>query len=260
MTKAVMDGSLDMALIIPSSAFSDVGIPEASTMALPRLFKNESQLYKFLEREDGYKRVEKILNERHVRILDNIVMGKYHIYTQKPINTVADFKGVKTRLSSGPVNTVGKTMGMVPTELPVSDVYMGLQQKTLDACATGIDTYVNRKWYEVAKYLPINWPFLYYSGALITNDKSWDKLSPDLKKIMLEKVMPEMHKYGLEMKEKMWAKMEEDSRKAGANVYNVPEETIKEFDNIIVDKAFPELRKISPLMSELIDVAKDCAK
>jgi len=261
MTKAVMDGSLDMGYIIPSTAYPSTGIPEAAAPMIPRLLKTEEAFYKFIERKDGYGVIDDLVAKRNIKRLDSVIFGKFYIYTPKPISKPEDFKGLIMRLGGGPIDVTGKALGMTPSPLSIAEVYSGLQQKVVDGAATGLDGFVRRKWFEVAPYIVAkNWMFTWYNIDLIINNNAWGRIPEEQKKIITDKVVPELHAWAVEEAHKEWAKAESEVEKVGGKWVALPDETIKELDGILADKAYPEVRKISPVMSKLIDVALDCEK
>ena len=96
-----------------------------------------------------------------------------------PINSVADFKGVKVRSPEGLAAEVFKRAGAAPVSLPFSEVYTALEKKVIDAADASAHVNNNAQGlYKVAKY-PI-YPGIHSMAVLqfIVNKKVWDKLGP----------------------------------------------------------------------------------
>lgn len=258
MTKAVMEGALDIGFIIPATAYPDAGIPEAASVMLPRLLRSEEQFYEFLEREDAYGLIDKKLEERGARRLDSILFGEYYIYTKKDIQSVEDLKGLIIRYGGGPLDIAGKSLGTVPSPLAISEAYSGLQQGVIDGASTGLDGFIRRKWHEVNSYiLAENWAFTKYNIDLIISDTAWSKIPTDMQKIIKESVIPELHEWGIEEAHKEWDISREEIDKVGAKWITLPDDVVEEFDEILVNEAYPEFKKISPDMKKLIEIAEE---
>ena len=108
------------------------------------------------------------------------------ISRDKPIATLADFKGLKIRTLPGLQAAVMKQLGASPLYLPIDEVYTSFDKGVIDA----LSGYTIYGWYKmgmhnIAKY--ISEPgFLTGIIALeiSANKKVWDKLPADLKAIV----------------------------------------------------------------------------
>jgi TRAP-type mannitol/chloroaromatic compound transport system substrate-binding protein len=96
---------------------------------------------------------------------------------RKPINSVADLKGLKFRIG-GTGGTVLTRLGVVPQQIAAGDIYPALEKGTIDA-AEWVGPYDDEKlgFYKVAKHY-------YYPGwweggpstELLVNTKAWESL------------------------------------------------------------------------------------
>lgn len=108
------------------------------------------------------------------------------ISREKPIATLADFKGLKIRALPGLQSAVMKELGASPMYLPVDEVYSGFDKGVVDALS-GYTTY---GWYKmgmhkIAKYISEPGFIMGTLGLEIAaNKKAWDKLPDDLKLIV----------------------------------------------------------------------------
>jgi len=110
-------------------------------------------------------------------------LAPYHLIARKPLRTLEDLKGLKVR-SYGSLNPiVFKALGMVPVNIPGTEVYESLQRNSID-----VAFYNNagmRQWrlYEVAKYIcDINFGSV---GKYLTyvNLDVWNSFSKELQTI-----------------------------------------------------------------------------
>ncbi len=156
-------------------------------------------------------------------------------HSNKPLNSVADIKGLKIRLGTTALNVIFERMGASPVFLPGGEIYEAMQRGIIDAFEY-ITPSLNwgMGFNEVAKYL--------YLGAsrsptdtqtLFVNKKAWDELPDDLKKI----VEIAAHKVGRQFFTDEFLLDQvaiEDFKKYGTIVDYIP----KDIEDLMYEKAF----------------------
>ena len=104
-----------------------------------------------------------------------------HFATKKPINHLADLKGLKVYTFP----TAGRFLsqfGVVPVTLPYEDAEMALRTGTLDGVAwSGITEDYTVGWADACKYFLTNSLSGAWIGSYFANTESWNKLPDDLK-------------------------------------------------------------------------------
>ena len=108
------------------------------------------------------------------------------ITVKKKVVTHEDLKGLKIRTPGGDLATAMKALGATPAFISAGEVYIALQRGIIDGVVSGVTSMNDRKWGEVTKYL---WDLNYVpstSGHTVANLNSWNKLPPDIQKIMLD--------------------------------------------------------------------------
>ena len=145
------------------------------------------------------------------------------IYTQRPISSAADLKGLKMRVYDGTGLAFGKATGIAARKMPFSEVYPAMKAGLLDSMYTSSVSGVDAKAWEVLKeFTPIN--IVGPVNMVNVNQKAWDKLSKDVQ----EKVL----KIAAEMEDEMWGIAKDSDVKSRAtlkeNGLNIPEVS-KEF-------------------------------
>ena len=74
--------------------------------------------------------------------------------TNKPVNSLADFKGQKIRTMENSYHLAfWKALGANPTPMSFSEVYIGLQQHTIDAQENPYEVIVSNNLYEQQDYV-----------------------------------------------------------------------------------------------------------
>jgi len=104
---------------------------------------------------------------------------------RKPINTLADFKGLKIRMS-GLGGEVLRRVGALPVTMPVSDVFTALQTGALDAAEfVGPYSDLSLGLYKVAKhYYTPGWNDPGSPLECIINHKAYQRLPKDLQAVV----------------------------------------------------------------------------
>jgi TRAP-type C4-dicarboxylate transport system, periplasmic component len=114
--------------------------------------------------------------------------------SNKPIRTVADYKGQKMRIQSSKVlEAQMRALGVLPQVMAFSEVYQALQTGVVDGSENPPSNLYTQKMHEVQKHVSVtNHGYLGY--AVITNKKFWDGLPVDVRD-QLEKAMKEATDY-----------------------------------------------------------------
>ena len=112
-----------------------------------------------------------------------------YFFTKGPLNTLADFKGVKTRTHSNVLSDlIGENggLGANPQTMAFADVYPALERGVLDGAVTCGSCAVGQKWFEVTDYLTGPLPGTFAQTFVTFNGKEWNSLPADFQKIILE--------------------------------------------------------------------------
>ena len=133
-------------------------------------------------REDVHRIIEE--QSHGIVIMENYYESNYY-FSSRPLNTLADFEGLKTRSHSTVLSDLLSGMGADPQFMAFADVYTGLERGVLDAavscgtCGSGV------RWYEVTDYMV--GPIVAIGVTWITMNKDvWDSIPPDLQAIIRE--------------------------------------------------------------------------
>ena len=116
--------------------------------------------------------------------------GERHVTSNKAINKPEDMKGVKIRVPDAPLYTMfPRAVGANPTPIAFAEVYLALQNGTVDAQENPLPTIDAKKFYEVQKFIVLTG---HITDALlsIVSSSTWNKLS-DADKAIFETVLKE---------------------------------------------------------------------
>jgi TRAP-type mannitol/chloroaromatic compound transport system substrate-binding protein len=157
------------------------------------------------------------------------------IHSKKPVNSVADFKGMKLRVPGGMVAEVFQSFGASTVSLPGSDIFPALEKGTIDA-ADYVGPAVNWDlgFAQVTKYILFGPPgvmSIYQPVDLMEmscNLGAWKRLSPEMQTLMEEqvKVFSSQHFLGIQKRNvEALAKFKE----AGSEVNRMSAEDVAQF-------------------------------
>ena len=124
------------------------------------------------------------------RVVALTYYGERHVTSNKPINRPEDMKGLKIRVPDAPLYTMfPRAVGANPTPIAFAEVYLALQNGTVDAQENPLPTIDAKKFYEVQKYIVLTG---HITDALLTivGAPAWGKLS-DADKKVFEAVLKE---------------------------------------------------------------------
>jgi TRAP-type C4-dicarboxylate transport system substrate-binding protein len=135
----------------------------------------------------GNKMYEDVLNDefKGVKVLELNGCISAYLWTNKPVKTLADLKGMKIRTPGGLQTSYIKALGAEPVFMPLGDVYLALETGTIDGLVTCPPLVLAFKLFEVAKYGVIT-TFGCVTEGVVMNERAWNKAPDDLKKIIEE--------------------------------------------------------------------------
>ncbi len=117
------------------------------------------------------------------------------IYTQRPISSEADLKGLKMRVYDGTGLAFGKATGIAARKMPFSEVYPAMKAGLLDSMYTSSVSGVDAKAWEILKYFtPIN--IVGPVNMINVNINAWNKLPAKVRETVME--------IAAEMEDEMW--------------------------------------------------------
>lgn len=214
MAEGLQMGSVDFALIAGVLGNFE---PTIQLLELPYLFHDEEHLRRVLDGPIGKEIFERLLKNANIRVLAWWNRGPRQTTSNKPINSVADIKGLKIRLPEiPPMIAAWKAMGANPTPMAFGEVYTALQQGVIDAQENPIPIIYSNRFYEVQKYLALtNHKYEYVTIAM--SEKTYQKLTPEQQKA-IEEAAKEAAEYHNRLVKENTDKMLEELKAKGMQV------------------------------------------
>lgn len=145
-------------------------VPEVNTLALSDISPQE-------ERENGYfELVDEAHRKINLRLLGRMAsQSGFYIYSKVPIESLADFEGLKIRSHSG-YDSIFKHLNSIPMSIGVGEIYSALERGIVDAAPYNFFVH-DMGISEVTKYVLDN-PFWFsHTTTLLMNNKKYESLT-----------------------------------------------------------------------------------
>jgi TRAP-type C4-dicarboxylate transport system substrate-binding protein len=174
---------------LQAAGFTGVGLgeiaPETRILDTPFLFKNAAEtdhIYKLLDAD-----FRAIFKSRGYILLGWTEVGNVYIFSNTPVKNPADLQQVKMWIWEGdPIaEATFAAMKIKPIPLSITDVMTSLQTGMINAVYSAPSTVIPLQWYTKMKYALAS-PIATASGAVVISKKTFDSLSPEDQKALLE--------------------------------------------------------------------------
>jgi len=161
--------------------------------ALDKRLIIEELPYAWPTREHAYRALDGKLGEALADVLSGMKIvtlswwesGYRHITNSvRPIEKPEDMRGIKLRVPEAEMRIdTFKMLGALPTPMPFSEVFTGLQQKVVDGQENPLSTIHASKFYEVQGNLALS-GHIWGSAVLTISQSAWGRLSDEQKQVL----------------------------------------------------------------------------
>ena len=104
----------------------------------------------------------------------------------KPVRTLEDMRGLKIRTPSAAQSEQLIALGATPIDMPAGQIYNAIERGVVDGAMISMAGAIDFKLLEVCKYYTIDAPIGRSPFTVTMNKARYDKLAPDLRKIIDE--------------------------------------------------------------------------
>ena len=152
--------------------------------------------------------------------------GERMVTANKEIKKPEDMKGMKLRVPPAPLYLMlAKSVGANATPIAFAEVYLALQQGTVDGQENPLPTIMAKKFYEVQSHIMLTGHII-ESLLTITGSHVWSKLSDADKKVFDEVLVQAAAKSSDQIRESE-QKIADELRKLGKTVVQVDREAFR---------------------------------
>jgi TRAP-type C4-dicarboxylate transport system substrate-binding protein len=175
----------------------------------------------------------------------------FYLYSNPVVKTSKGFKGKKIRVFP-PFIPLIKSLGAVPINLPMGDIYTAMERGAVDGFVMTNTGFVSDfSWHEVTKYV-YKYPLYEATAVILVNPKKWNALPADVRTAIIEfkakEVDPAVASYYRELAEKEWKKMTD----SGVQSIVFKESEGKAFLNMAYDAAWNHVISKSPELGPML--------
>ena len=223
---AILGGSTSIDISrISAFALTSYGCNKSKLLSIPFTFENRAHFWNFANSDLA----PEFLNEPQelglpVRGIFYGEEGFRHFFTVNPVSGIADFKGLKLRVSNDPVmNGMVEGLGANPTVVSFGELYSALQTGVVDGAEQPIANYKSNAFPEVANNLILDGHTLGAVQAVIT-DNAWNKLTENQQAAVME-AAADTQAFNADLSETAENKVLDELKSSGCNVVDVPDKT-----------------------------------
>lgn len=174
-------GTVDM--IISGPSFAARSYPPVGIGYYPYIFRDAAHLLAFAK-SDVFKELAAGYSDKTGHQMVALTYyGVRHTSTNKPFKTCAEMKGLKIRVPDAPAYlAMPRSCGANTSPIAFAEVYLALQNGTVDAQENPLTTIEAKKFYEVQKHIVLTGHIVDHLATIISK-QLWAKLSDEDKKI-----------------------------------------------------------------------------
>jgi len=210
----------------------------------------------------GWKEMlDPFYNEHGVFTAVRHSLGDEPIFSNKPIRSMADFKGLKIRMSGAAARFYKNKLGAAPTLIGPSELYTALKLGTVDACeytAGSMDYALGI--HEVTKYIIMP---TYMGGGTVEfliNKKAYDSLPNDIRKIFdLCNTWAEVY-LTMKIYQDNQVGIKKMIKEGNMQVIWLPKEDVAKMQKMAVEFWMEDLAAISPTSKKIMDLYLEAAR
>ncbi len=211
-------GTVDM--IISGPSFAARTYPRLGIAYYPFIFRDGDHLVAYSKSPVFQEMVNEFRAKTGIQITAYAYYGARHTTSQKPFTNCAGMKGLKIRVPDVPAyRATPEACGANPTPIAFAEVYLALQNGTVEAQENPLTTIEAKKFFEVQKAIMLTGHIV---DGLVTQiaPHVWNKLTDAEKKIFTEVTQQAAVRTTAQIK-KREAELVDEFKKKGLQVVQV---------------------------------------
>ncbi len=176
----------DIPFIVQNTAPQVSFMNDLAVFDLPCVFDSLDDCRKKIDDPTFYSLISNVYTDGGYHLLGMADQGFRVMSTNKPVYSLSDFKGQKIRTMENSFHLAfWKSLGANPTPMSFSEVYIGLQQHTIDAQENPYEVIVSNNLYEQQDYV-VETNHLPHLISLIVNDDFFQDLPENEQEILTQ--------------------------------------------------------------------------
>lgn len=176
----------DIPFVIQNTAPQVTFIPDTAVFDVPCLFDSLEDVRATVDNPEFFNGIQQSYRDAGYELLGYSDQGFRVMSTNKNVTSIGDFKGQKIRTMENSYHLdFWSALGANPTPMNFSEVYIGLQQNTIDAQENPYEVIVSNKLYEQQDYV-VETNHLPHLISLVVSKDFYDQLSAEDQQILVE--------------------------------------------------------------------------
>lgn len=211
-------GTVDM--IISGPSFAARSYPRLGIAYYPFIFRDGEHLLAYSKSAVFKEMIDGFREKTGIQILAYTYYGARQTTSNKPFTDCAGMKGLKIRVPDVPAyRATPESCGANATPIAFAEVYLALQNGTVDAQENPLTTIEAKKFYEVQKHIMMTGHIV---DGLTTQvaPHVWNKLSDAEKKIFSEVALEAAARASAQIKQRE-SELVDEFKKKGITVHQV---------------------------------------
>lgn len=176
----------DIPFVVQNTAPQVTFMKDAAVFDIPCVFDSIEEVRNKVDDAKFYGLMEDVYKDAGYKLLGYADQGFRVMSTNKNVTSLSDFKGQKIRTMENPYHMAfWKSLKANPTPMTFSEVYIGLQQGTIDAQENPYEVIVSSRLYEQQDYV-VETNHLPHLISLIVSDEFFEGLSKKEQNVITE--------------------------------------------------------------------------
>ena len=211
-------GTVDM--IISGPSFAARSYPRIGIAYYPFIFRDGDHLIAYSKSDVFREMVNEFRQKTGIQITAYTYYGARHTTSQKAFTDCAGMRGLKIRVPDVPAyRATPEACGANPTPIAFAEVYLALQNGTVEAQENPLTTIEAKKFFEVQKHIMLTGHIV---DGLVTQiaPHIWNRLTDAEKKIFTDVTQEAAVRATAQIK-KREGELVDEFRKKGLGIHNV---------------------------------------
>ena len=202
-------------------------MPDVAVFDMPAVFETIDEVREHVDNPDFLSMMQQVYGDAGYVLLGYADQGFRVMTTNRNVQSISDFKGQKIRTMENSYHMAyWKALGASPTPMTFSEVYIGLQQGTIDAQENPYEVIVSNKLYEQQDYV-VETNHLPHLISLIVSEEFFDLLTDEQQQIIKE-AADTAKEYAREQSDARIASRMDTIRESGTEIITPSEELYNE--------------------------------
>ena len=216
----------DIPFVVQNTAPQVTFMPDLAIFDVPCAFENLDECREVLDDPEFSTLIKSVYEKGGYQLLGVADQGFRIMSTNKPVKGIGDFKGQKIRTMENPFHLAfWKSIGANPTPMSFAEVYIGLQQHTIDAQENPYEVIVSNRLYEQQDYV-VETNHLPHLITLIMNDEFFRGM-PEENQRILKEAAATATEYARQASDDRIADRVKTIEDSGTQILKIDEETYK---------------------------------